>query len=87
MTPTERHELVTRAQALVTRCNGMEEAGMPEAAREIRHIATGLLTTIDQLESEQSARRALQTRCDQLQAIVGKAVYQACATHDDDIPL
>lgn len=79
MTPVEQHQLVTRAYALLSRCGGIEETGMPVLAAETRHITRALLQLLDQLADERSARIALQTRCDNLQAIVGRAVYQACA--------
>ena len=69
--------LQTRAYALISRCGGIEESGMPQLAAETRYVANALLTTLDELAAERSARVALQARCTAQQAILGKALYQA----------
>lgn len=75
--PVATNELVTRAWALLSRCGGIEEAGMPVMAAETRVLCRALLETIDELTAERSARIALQDRCNAQQAILGRAVYQA----------
>lgn len=70
--------LSQRTRELISRCDGVSEAGMPELASESRFIANALLDTLAELETERSIRRAVQGRCDHLQAILGKATYEAC---------
>jgi hypothetical protein len=77
MNPVERNELRTRAWALLSHCGGLEETGQAPLARETRVIARAFLDALDQIEAEQSARVALQDRCETLQNIIGRAVYQA----------
>ena len=67
-----------RAESLMARCDGLEEAGMHRLAGETRYVARGLLETLDELGHERALRAALQARCEAQQSILGKAVYQAC---------
>jgi hypothetical protein len=63
--------------------DGLEETGMFfTTAQRGRVVVDDLLEALDELEAERSTRHALQRRCEELQAIVGKAAYDALRTAD-----
>jgi hypothetical protein len=67
-----------RALELIVFCDGLDDAGQfPDLARRARAVARDLLETLDMLEAERSARRAMQERCEAQQAILGERVYDA----------
>lgn len=69
---------VRRAQDAIVFSRGLEEAGLAEAARQLRLLARDVLELSEALAAEQSVRRAIEARRDELLAIVGKAAYRAC---------
>jgi hypothetical protein len=71
-------DAVARANLLLTETELFREFGMGDIAATARTVALDALELVDQLEAERSARRALQARCEQLQAIIGNAVHESC---------
>jgi hypothetical protein len=67
-----------RANLLLLETELFAEFGLRDIASTARMVALDVLELADQLEAERSARRALQARCEALQAIVGTAAHQAC---------
>jgi hypothetical protein len=68
---------VVRASAFIEFCNGLEHAGLGELARRGRTVAGDVVELASMLDAERSARRAIQTRTNELQEIVGKGAYYA----------
>jgi hypothetical protein len=66
-----------RARELIVWCDALTDAGLDETARRARMVARDSVELADTLDAERSARRALQERCERLQAIIGR---QADAT-------
>ena len=59
-----------RAGTFVAFCDGAEEAGLVDYAQRGRMIARDLIEALDQLDSERSARRAMQERAERLEEIL-----------------
>jgi hypothetical protein len=70
--------IAERARELITFADGLSEAGFDEIGRRARVVARDALEAVDALAAERSARRALQDRCERLQAIIGQKAYGAC---------
>jgi hypothetical protein len=67
-----------RAADLIEWSNALDDAGLsPDFARRSRLVAGDLLDAVTELKQERSARRALQERCERLQAILGRRADQA----------
>jgi hypothetical protein len=67
----------SRAERFIAFCDGLEEAGQADYARRGRLIADDLLRALTMLDSERSARQALQRRCEGQQAILARHIWQA----------
>ena len=62
-----------QARELIVFCDGFDEGGLyPQFSRRARMVARDLLDTLDMLDSERSARRAMQETCMRWQAVFGK---------------
>lgn len=66
-----------RAERFISFCDGLEDGGFVAYARVGRVVARDLLAALDQLESERSARRSLQARCELQQTILGRHADEA----------
>jgi hypothetical protein len=73
----EARRVEARARELVVWCDALSDAGLDETARRARVVARDALELVDALAAERSARRALQQRCEQQQAILGRHADQA----------
>jgi hypothetical protein len=78
LTSTEQ-DARARAEQLLERTH-YDTDDTPERVRDARAVARALLEALDALQAERACSRALKQRCEMQQAILGKAVYQACET-------
>ena len=76
LTDTEQ-EAVERARSLLERTRYDETDEAPERVTDARSVAYALLELAAALMAERSARVAIQERAEGLQAILGKAAYEA----------
>ena len=66
-----------RAAALVAFAEGLDQAGLTELARRARLAAGDVVELADEVESERSARLAMQTNYARCLNIIGRAAYDS----------
>lgn len=66
------HLALERAHALIAGTQLFDELGLAKLAGQSRIVAGDVITLIDALTAERSARRAIQDRCEELQTILSK---------------